>query len=411
MVQNKTKTKSFTAVREEVRLPRRLSKILCLDDFENAAKKHLPKPVFAYLQSAVENRHTHNLNRSDFNNYEFIPQTLIDTGNRQLGVKLFGKQWQHSFGIAPMGLSALAAYDGDVVLAHTAHQRQIPQIMSAASITPLERIASEGKGKIFQTYLPGEMTRIEPMIERIADAGFETLVLTVDVPMSGNPENQTREGFSSPLKPSLSLGWQGLTHPNWLFQTAVKTLLNHGMPSFDNMDAHSGPPILSPNLVRAFGARDRLTWEHARYIRENWKGNFLLKGILSSGDVEISEANGIDGVIVSNHGGRQLDGAVSALTALPKCVEAAKQMPVMVDSGFRRGSDILKAYALGAAFVFVGRPFLYAAAVGGESGVNHCINLLSAEISRNMAMLGINEISKEALEGRMITRGSMLGKN
>ena len=395
--------------RDTPKLPRHLSAILSLDDFERAASKHLPRPVFAYLHSAVEDRRTHDLNRSDFANYEFVPRTLIDTGDRSLGVQLFGENWRFPFGIAPMGLSALAAYDGDVILAQTANKRAIPQIMSAASLTPLERVAQEGKGRIFQTYLPGEMDRIEPMIERVAKAGFETLVLTVDVPMPGNPENQTREGFSSPLKPSLSLAWQGLTHPKWLIGTAARTLLSRGMPSFDNMDAFKGPPILSPNLVRAFGARDRLTWSHVKYMRDHWKGRFLLKGILSPHDVRLSLDHGIDGVIVSNHGGRQLDGAVSALTALPACVEAAGNMPVMIDSGFRRGSDILKAYALGAAFVFVGRPFLYAAAVGGEAGINHCIDLLAAEISRNMAMLGINEISREALADRISERGPSSG--
>jgi L-lactate dehydrogenase (cytochrome) len=203
-----------------------------------------------------------------------------------------------------------------------------------------------------------------------------------------------RTGFSTPLKPSLRLAWDGLTRPRWLAGTFMRTLLAHGMPHFENSFATRGAPIVSSSVLRDFSARDHLSWEHVARIRRQWPGTLIIKGILHPQDAALARQHGADGIIVSNHGGRQLDGAVSPLSALPAVAEAAGNMTVMMDSGVRRGSDVLKALALGASFVFVGRPFNYAAAVGGEAGVSHAIGLLRAEVDRNMAMLGINHVQE-----------------
>jgi L-lactate dehydrogenase (cytochrome) len=216
----------------------------------------------------------------------------------------------------------------------------------------------------------------------------------VDIPVSANRENNVRTGFSTPLKPSLRLAWDGLTRPRWLAGTFMRTLLAHGMPHFENSFATRGAPIVSSSVLRDFSARDHLSWEHVARIRRQWPGTLIIKGILHPQDAALARQHGADGIIVSNHGGRQLDGAVSPLSALPAVAEAAGNMTVMMDSGVRRGSDVLKALALGASFVFVGRPFNYAAAVGGEAGVSHAIGLLRAEVDRNMAMLGINHVQE-----------------
>ncbi|MGL1922706.1 MAG: alpha-hydroxy-acid oxidizing protein [Hyphomicrobiales bacterium] len=386
-------------IKTDLKLPRALRKIYALDDFQVAAKRHLPLPIYAYYASAVEDRVTLNANRAAFSDYEFIPNSLVDTVKRDQSIELLGQKYSAPFGIAPMGMSALGCFEGDIVIAKIANELNIPSVLSASSLNSLERVANEGDGKWFQLYQPGDTQRIKLMLDRVEAAGYETLVLTVDVPVTANPENQSRYGFTAPVEPSLSLAWQGIIHPKWTINTWFKTLVKAGVPRFDNMDVGDGPPILSRSLTRDMGVREALTWEHVQYIRKHWHGKLIIKGLLSVQDAELAREHSADAIIVSNHGGRQLDGAVASLRALPAIVAAAGDMPVMMDSGIRRGSDILKAYALGAAFVFVGRPFLFALSIGGANGIRHCADLLSQEIDRNMAMLGINKISHDSLKG------------
>jgi L-lactate dehydrogenase (cytochrome) len=188
------------------------------------------------------------------------------------------------------------------------------------------------------------------------------------------------------------MAWDGLSHPRWLFGTFLRTLMHHGMPHFENNFATRGAPILSPNVLRDYSDRGNVSWEHLKEVRRTWKGRLVIKGILAKADAVMARDLGADGIVVSNHGGRQLDGAVSALRVLPGIAAACPDIPVMMDGGIRRGTDVLKALALGAKFVFVGRPFGFAAAIAGVAGINHAIALLSAEISRDMAMLGIADL-------------------
>jgi L-lactate dehydrogenase (cytochrome) len=184
-----------------------------------------------------------------------------------------------------------------------------------------------------------------------------------------------------------------VTHPAWLLGTLARTVLNSGMPYFENLDAERGPPLFSGNLTRNSDGRDRLSWEHIAFIRRNWPGKLIIKGILSAEDAVLAREAGVDGVIVSSHGGRQLDYAIAPLTVLPDIKSVAGDMAVMIDSGIRRGTDVLKALALGADFVFIGRPFMFAAAIGGQKAVAHAIEILMNEILLGMALLGINRLS------------------
>jgi L-lactate dehydrogenase (cytochrome) len=290
-----------------------------------------------------------------------------------------------------MGGAALAAHDGDLELARAAARSNIPFIFSAASITPLEHVARVEGSPWFQAYVPGDEGRITRLVDRVAAAGFKTLVVTVDVPILGNRENDVRAGFSMPLRPSISLAWQVATRPRWLARW-IGTLVQSGMPHLENMEAERGPPILSGSRERNFGLRDRLSWEHVDLIRRRWEGKLVLKGILRGEDARSARERGVDGVIVSNHGGRQLDGAIAPLRVLPEVVAEAGDMEVMLDGGVRRGSDVLKAIALGARCVFVGRPFLYAAAIGGGGAIDHVVGLLKSEIDRDMALLGLCDL-------------------
>ena len=377
------------ARRPDDAVPRHLRGFLALDDFEPAARRRLPRQIYGYYAGAAETNQSRDDNRRAFRDIAFVPRTLRDVSRRSTAASLFGVPYRLPFGLSPMGLSGLSCFEGDLVLARAARAEGVPMVVSATSIMPLERLAREGGARWFQAYLPGEPERIAAMVDRVAAAGFDTFVLTVDVPVPANRENNVRTGFSIPLRPSLRLLLDGITHPGWSLGTFGRTL-RAGMPHMENMDAQRGPPILSRDLVRAVGKRDGLSWDHVELIRRRWAGRLVLKGILSGADAREARERGIDGVWVSNHGGRQLDGAVAPLHALPAVKAEAGGMAVLFDSGVRRGTDVLKALALGADFVFLGRPFLFAAAAAGEGGVRHAIQLLGAEVERDMALLGVN---------------------
>ena len=368
-------------------------RLLSLDDFEHAGRRHLPGMLYGFVAGGAETEMARDGNRTAFADYRLIPRVLVDTGRRSQACTLLGETYAAPFGIAPMGVVALCAYRGDMVLAGAAHAAQIPFVLSASSLIRMEEVRQAG-ANWYQAYLPGDAARIEALVARVAAAGFGTLVLTVDLPIAGNRENNVRNGFTVPLEPSLRLAWDGASHPAWLLGTALRTLLRHGMPHFENMDAGRGPPVLARDVVRAVGPRDRLTWDHVEMIRLAWKGKLVIKGILSAADAALAREHGADGIIISNHGGRQLDYAIAPLQALPGIRAQAGKMAVMLDGGVRRGTDVLKALALGADFVFLGRPFMFAAALGGEGFISHAISLLSQEIDRDMAMLGVSSLAE-----------------
>ena len=372
----------------------RLARILSLDDFERAARKHLPRPVFAYVSGAVEDNLAYRANRDAFDERSFVPRILVDVSKRSTAATLFGHEYAAPFGIAPMGVAALSAYRGDLVLARAAREANIPMVMSGSSLIRLEEVAKENPAAWFQAYLPGETARITPLIDRVAAAGFRTLMVTVDVAVLPSRENNVRAGFTLPLRPSLRLAWDGISHPRWLFGTAFATIVRHGMPHFENSFAERGAPVLARNVERDFSKRDHLSWAHLEQIRRQWKGTLVVKGILSAEDARIAKESGVQGIVVSNHGGRPLESSVAPLRVLPAIAEAARGITVMLDSGIRRGTHVLKALALGADFVFVGRPFNYAASIAGVEGVRHAIALLKVEVDRDMALLGITSLGE-----------------
>ncbi|MBI4190000.1 MAG: alpha-hydroxy-acid oxidizing protein [Betaproteobacteria bacterium] len=383
-------------------LPRALRRMLALEDFETAARRYLPRPIFGYVSGGAEANVSLRANRVVFDELAFVPRVLVNVSGLTQKTTLFGRTYDAPFGLAPMGGSAMVAYQGDLVLARAAAEANIPMILSGASLTPLERVAEVGRTVWFQAYLPGETGPITELVNRAARAGFDTLCLAVDVPVEGNRENNVRNGFNMPLRPTLRLAWDGITRPRWLLGMFARTLLLHGMPHYENMGQRL--PLLSRTEERQRGLRDQLSWPHVELMRRLWKGRLVIKGILDKEDARIARESGVDGVIVSNHGGRQLDGAVAPLRVLPGIVSQAGAMTVMMDSGIRRGTDVLKALALGAHFVFVGRPFLYAAAIAGEAGVHHAIKLLRDEINRDMALVGITILADMRRERLMDAR-------
>ncbi|MCZ2496479.1 alpha-hydroxy-acid oxidizing protein [Xylophilus sp. Kf1] len=370
----------------------RLAAVHSLEDFEPWARRVLPAPVFGYIHASADGQRAAAANRHAFEDLDFVPQLLRDVSSRSTAVEVLGQRFSAPVGIAPMGLSALSAYRGDLVLAEAAGAAGMPMIMSGSSLIPMEEVARTNPGAWFQAYVTGDERRNAALVDRVARAGFGTLVITVDVQSQPNLEFARRSGFSAPLQPNAALAWQGLTHPRWLLGTFCRTLLRHGMPHFENNDAHRGAPILSSSATRDFSDRGAFTPRHFAAIRRQWPGRLVVKGICAAADARTVVGEGADAVIVSNHGGRQLDGTRASIRALPAVVQACPGVPVMLDSGVRRGTDALKALALGARLVFVGRPFAYAAAVAGAAGVRHGLRLIANEVSQGMAMLGLRDL-------------------
>src|SRR6195256_5216896 len=375
-------------------VPPALRRYLCLDDFEATARRRIPKFLYGYISGGAETDAAVRDNRKAFDEYGFVPRVLNDVSGRDQATTLFGKTYASPFGIPPIGSSALCAYRGDIVLTQAAKSENVPMILSASSLITLEDVCAANQAAWYQAYLAGLPERIEPLVDRVAAAGYDTFVVTADVPVPPNRENNIRNGFQVPIAITPRVAWDTVTHPHWLFGAWTRTLLNHGMPHFENMDAMRGPPVLAKNLMRNIGKRDQLAWKHVELIRRRWKGKLVVKGLIAPADARIARESGVDGVIVSNHGGRQLDGTVSALRTLPEIAREANGMTVMLDGGIRRGTDVIKALALGAHFVFIGRPLLYAAVAGGEPAVQRALTLLKEEIHRDLALLGIRSISE-----------------
>ncbi|HWV53031.1 alpha-hydroxy acid oxidase [Pseudorhodoplanes sp.] len=368
-----------------------IDQVLALEDLEPLARRILPNGIFSFISGGAETNSAMNGNRAAFQSFDLVPEVLVDTSKRTTEVSLFGEQWRAPFGIAPMGGAGLAGFRADCALAKAAREERVPFILSGSSLVRLEEIARINPDAWFQAYLSVDRDEIGALIDRVSAAAFRTLVITADVSVSGNRENLIRAGFTTPMRPTVRLALEVARRPRWLFKTAMRTYLQHGMPRYENASAAGGAPVFSATATRAH-VRDALSWADFEWIRKKWTGRLIVKGILSPSDAAKAREIGADAVIASNHGGRQLDCAISPLHALPQIVEAARDMPVLYDSGIRRGTDVIKAMSQGAKMVFIGRPFLYAAALGEEQGVRHAIKLLHAELHRNMALLGSNNL-------------------
>jgi L-lactate dehydrogenase (cytochrome) len=369
-----------------------LKGVLDLGDYQRLAKSRLPRAVYGYVANGVEADVARDDNRKSFQDWRMVTRVLRDVSRRTQATELFGHRYAAPFGIAPMGAAAVVAYDADNRMARAAAAANIPFVLSANSITPMEELVGNNPNAWFASYQSPEPEKVEAMVERVARAGIKVYVVTVDVPVSSNREDDKRAGYSMPLRPTPRLTWDGLTHPRWLIGAAGRTVLRRGIPVISNLEATGGVSLLSRKVATIAGHSD-FTWKSAELIRKFWKGPLVIKGLLSSEDAKIARESGVDGIVVSNHGGRQLDGAVSPMDVLPEIKAQSGDMAVLIDSGFRRGTDVLKALALGADFVLIGRPFLFAAVLAGEAGVQHGISLLSKEIDIDQALLGLGDIA------------------
>ncbi|MGH8260809.1 MAG: alpha-hydroxy acid oxidase [Steroidobacteraceae bacterium] len=386
-----------------------MRQILDLDDFERVVRGRLPRAVFQYVKDGSETETTLRTNRAAFDDWRLVSRVLVGVAERSQAVTLLGRRYASPFGIAPMGGSAMVAFDGPNVLARAAAAAHIPFALSANSLIPLEEVAAQNADTWFAAYQAATREAVIGIAERCARAGVRVMIMTADVPVHSNRESDPRNGFGFPVRPTPRLTWDVATHPRWLLGVLARTLIKRGLPRMVNLEPGGGPSLFSRKM-KGSTAHPALAWEHVRIMRDHWKGPLVVKGILSPRDVALARDHGADAVILSNHGGRQLDQAVSPITMLPAALEAAQGLTVMIDSGYRRGTDILKALALGAHGVFIGRPFLFAAAYGGQAAVAQGISLLRDELDKDLALLGVRRIEEIGPDALIRVHPSQAGR-
>ena len=370
---------------------------LNIEDLHKIARRRLPRVAYEFLAGGVEDDVSLGNNRAVFERIRFRPHTLVNVADRSQQVSVYGRTFKCPFGIAPTGAAGLFGFAADIALARAAREAGIPFVLSTASFEPLEKVAQEAAGGTlwFQLYMSKDHEAAQALVTRALHAGYEALVVTTDLPVQPNREYNQRNGFNIPFKLNLRNMLDGALHPDWLCNVFMRTLLDSGVPRFQNLDTNVGGRIIAKPIGEFRARREALNWEDFRWLRKLWPHKLLVKGILRADDALLAAENGADGIFISNHGGRALDGALSPIEALPAIRAAVgNRLTLMVDSGMRRGSDIVKALALGADMVFVGRATLYGIAAGGEAGAAHAIGILRSEVDRVLAMLGCPSISE-----------------
>lgn len=382
----------------------RLSQTLNIADLRAIARNRLPRVVFDYIDGAVEDEEGMARNRAAFERVRIIPRYLIDVAERKQTTTLFGQTYAHPFGIAPTGLANLSWPGADTSLARVAADANIPFVLSTAATTSIEEAAEAAPDHFwFQLYAPIDMEVRADLLRRAEAAGAKALMVTVDVPVSSKRERDIRNNFMLPLRPNVTMGLDAMTHPHWALQ-----ILRHGIPKLEVLAPYAGKNAGAQSLAAYVASQisQSLTWDDIKALRKSWQGPLVIKGILSADDARKAARLGVDGILISNHGGRQLDAAPAPIEMLPAIREAVDdKLVLMLDSGVRRGADIAKALALGADFVFVGRATLYGVAAGGEAGAKRAISFLTDELDRCLAQIGCPDV-KDLREVETVIDGS-----
>ncbi|QTD38512.1 alpha-hydroxy-acid oxidizing protein [Polaribacter batillariae] len=354
-----------------------------VDDLRKKAKKRIPKFAFEYLDGGCNDDVNLHKNTKEIRDVELIPKYLDPHGGSTLKTALFGHTYDAPFGIAPVGLQGLMWPNAPEILAKSAHKHNIPFILSTVTTSSIERISEITEGKAwFQLYHPTEDRLRDDIIKRAEAAHCPVLVILCDVPTFGFRPRDIRNGLAMPPRMSLSNILQVLGKPEWTFNT-----LKYGQPNFETLK-----PYMPKNLdLKQLGLfmnntfSGRLTEEKIKPIRDMWKGKIVLKGVATEADTETAIQLGLDGVIVSNHGGRQLDAGESTIKPLTRIAEKyGNQIKVMMDSGMRSGPDIARTLASGAAFTFMGRSFMYGVSALGKKGGDHTIAILKTQLQQVM---------------------------
>ncbi len=349
------------------------------------AERRLPRMVFDFIDGAAEDEITRRRNESDFNDLEFLPHPLNGTSTRDLSVELFGQRLELPVMIGPTGLAGMVWPKGEIEAAEAAHDAGTVYVMSHGSAVNIEDLANQSTGaKWFQTFMYRDRGLVKSFAERARSAGYKALVLTIDNQVLGQRERDLENGFFIPPRPRLKHGFDIIRCLPWMMRMARAPKV-----TMANYVTDERSDILSLGKYVADLLDPTMNWRDVDWLRSIWSGPLLLKGVLHPEEARLALDHGIDGLIVSNHGGRQLDGAMSAIHALPAIVdEVGGRLPVLIDGGIRRGSDVVKALALGATACLVGRPHLFGLAVAGKAGVSRMFDILRADIDRVLTLGG-----------------------
>jgi (S)-mandelate dehydrogenase len=370
-----------------------LTRALNIADLRAVARRRVPHFAFEYVEGGAEDEASLRCNRTSFESLRLVPQTLVDTSNRHLRTEILGRPCAAPLIIGPTGLNGILHPDSDIGLARAAAHLGIPYTLSTLSTTRLEDVAKQAGGRLWmQLYVMKNRAIGEDIMGRAAAAGYEALVFTTDANVFGSRE-WDRRNYLQPGKPTLRAKLDMLRHTGWLRSVIIR----NGIPRFRNIEAFLPPGAASavggstiiPKLFEA-----TITWDDITWIRRMWPRKLLIKGVLSVADAERAAALGCDGIILTNHGGRQLDYCVAAMDVLPEIAAAVgKRISIIVDGGIRRGTDVVKALALGANACMTGRATLYGLAADGERGVQRALEILTTEMDRVMGQLGCNSIA------------------
>lgn len=361
-----------------------LKKALSIEDLRVIARKRVPRFVFDYVDGGSADEVTLQGNRESFERLRFRPRTLVDVSQRNLRTTILGEPATLPVVAGPLGLLGLSWRHGDMEMARAAAAAGVPYGVSTVSMDSLEDIAHVVGGRLwFQCYVFRERAITEALIRRAAAAGYEALIITSDFPVAGKRERDLRSGLLPANQLTLRTKLDVLMHPHWLKNVATRR------PRFVNLERELGPGRDAASFLTSNMFDPALDWDDFRRFRDLWKGKLLLKGVLRAEDAVRAVDCGADGVVLSNHGGRQLDGAISGMDALPEVVrEIRGRASIIVDGGVRRGSDIAKALACGAEAVILGRAVNYGLAAGGVAGVMRALDILRNEFDRTLALNG-----------------------
>ena len=372
-----------------------LKNAMCIEDLRRMARRNVPGVFFEYMEAGSYSEHTRDANIDDMRAIKLRQRVLVDVSRRSLKTTVLGEELALPLAIAPTGLSGMQHADGEILACRAAHAAGIQYTLSTMSICSIEDVAEAVQKPFwFQLYVMRDRGFVQALIERAEKAGCSALFLTVDLPVNGQRHVDMRNGLSVPPRLTAKTVFDVMRRPAWAWR-----ILNGKRKTFANIDGHM------PN-GSGFGGMTLAEWTHSQFdvtvswkdvawIRSIWPHKLVLKGILDPEDAREALKTGADGVVVSNHGGRQLDGAPSTINALPKIADAiGGQKEVLIDSGIRTGQDIFRALALGANACMIGRPALYGLGAGGEAGVARAISILRGELDTTMILAGIDDVKK-----------------
>ena len=371
------------------RSARSLQYAYSIADLRNLARRRLPKAVFDFVDGGAGDEHTLKANNAVFDDWTIAPRVCVNVTDRRLGRTIVGRSAALPLLLAPTGLAGFFWRNGEVCAAKAAARLNLPFCLSTNSIASLEEVAAAAPDgdRWFQLYFLRDREWMDQLVRRAAQAGYRVLCLTVDLPLTGRRERDFRNGFSLPLRPSLRNVLDIARHPRWALD-ALRS--SHDFGNFSNGSAAF--TTVAQHVASLFDPS--ADWDTVAHIRELWKGPLVIKGILHPADAIRAVELGCDAVIVSNHGGRQLDHSPAALTALQDVVQAVgDRTEIILDGGVRRGTDVIKAMALGASSVSSGRAFLWGLAAGGEPGVERAIDILRDELDNAMALVGVDQLA------------------